>query len=527
MPISLILASILGALSVQAGPAPSEPKKAKVSEEKKAPLIQPHPGFSSIVSEIIWGVVNISTTQIIEPKIPEAQQGQDSPFGTPFDDLLKDFFRGFAERERPRRVHGLGSGFFIHVDRNKAYIVTNYHVIGEAKKISIHLYDKTEIEATLHAFDERTDIAVLKVDLNKIPLGKREKIRILQWGNSDRAQVGDWVLAVGSPFGLGSSVTAGIISSKGRDLILPGRGRVTDYVDDFIQHSAQINMGNSGGCLINMEGHVLGINTAIVSQSGGHIGIGFAIPAAVAKNTVDQLIKSLRTKRGWLGVRVQVLNKDMAESLGLKAETSAIVGSVNPSSPAQSAGILPGDVILEFNEKCLNEENRLSRLVGETPVGSRVPVKIWRRGHERIIYVVVGEFEKGEKEVQAENAPGKKQGQPQAVQILGLTLTSVTEDIIRNFALRGVRMIPKGILVKRIDPTSFASEFLRPGDIIESVHVQDEKFETRQPIDFEKAVTKARSLKKNNILLLVFRGGEPHYISIRVDAPEAKKQGKR
>eukprot|EP01037_Dinobryon_pediforme_P011326 gene11326-11413_t len=351
-------------------------------------------GFSSIAEATLPAVVNVATTQVLDPK----NKGGDSPQFAP------------------------GS------DAQKAYIVTNYHVIADAKKISIFLNDKTELEATVHAYDDRTDLAVLKVNTESLPENKRT-LPALEWGNSDISKVGEWVLAIGNPFGLGSTVTAGIISTKGRELAIPTKNQVSDYVDDFIQHSAQINMGNSGGCLLNMEGKVIGINTAIFSLSGGNVGIGFAIPSGIAQKTINQLIEFGRTKRGWLGVRIQHLNDDMAESLGLKVK-GAIVGSVTPDGPAQKAGILSGDVILEFDGKQISENNRLSRLVGETTIGKTCKIKVWRKGEEITLDITVGEFEDALQKGKIEMGDKKSSISPeQTVEVLGMKISPIPNDI--------------------------------------------------------------------------------------------------
>jgi len=285
-------------------------------------------GFSSIAEKAIMAVVNVSTTQIVEGGGRSGKDGlpQFAP-GSPFEELFKEFF---DQMERPRKVQSLGSGFLIQSDETSAIIVTNYHVIADAKKVTVFLNDNTELDATVMSFDERTDIALLKVKVDTLPADKR-KLPVMEWGNSHNVKVGDWILAIGNPFGLGSTVTSGVISNRSRDIMLGrgGKNRVNDYVDDFMQHDAAINMGNSGGPLLDLQGKVVGINTAIFSPSGGNIGIGFAIPAAVAQDTVNQLLKFGRTKRGWLGVRIQVVTDDIAESLGLGKAKGAIIGSAN------------------------------------------------------------------------------------------------------------------------------------------------------------------------------------------------------
>lgn len=461
-------------------------------------------GFSTVAEIALPAVVNVATTQVIDPK----DKSMDQRFtpGSPFEEFFKDFF---DQMERPRKVQSLGSGFIIRVAKQTAYIVTNYHVIADAKKISIFLNDKTELEATVHAYDDRTDLAVLKVNTESLPESKRN-LAALEWGNSEVAKVGEWVLAIGNPFGLGSTVTAGIISTKGRELAIPTKNQVSDYVDDFIQHSAQINMGNSGGCLLNMEGKVIGINTAIFSLSGGNVGIGFAIPSGVAKKTIDQLIEFGRTKRGWLGVRIQHLTDDMAESLGLKVK-GAIVGSVTPDGPAQKAGILSGDVILEFDGKQISENNRLSRLVGETPIGKTCKVKVWRKGQEITSEVTVGEFEeavqKGKIEMGDKKSPISAE---QTVEVLGMKIVPIPADIKEKSKQKDM----KGVLVTDIAKNSPALDArMRPGDIIVEINQK----EVLTPKDLTETVEAAKKAKRKNILLLVMRNEEPHYFTVKLE----------
>ncbi len=467
-------------------------------------------GFTQVAEIALPAVVNVATTQVIEMK-DKGQGGGDSPKfapGSPFEEFFKEFF---DQMERPRKVQSLGSGFIIHFDasKNVAYIVTNNHVIADAKKISIFLNDKTELEATVHAVDERTDLAVLKVNTESLPADKRN-LPVLEWGNSDVARVGEWVLAIGNPFGLGSTVTAGIISTKGRELVTPTRNRVSDYVDDFIQHSAQINMGNSGGCLLNMEGKVIGINTAIFSPSGGNVGIGFAIPSGVAKTTIDQLIEFGRTKRGWLGVRIQHLTDDMAESLGLKSH-GAIVGSVTPDGPAHKAGILSGDVILEFDGKVINETNRLSRLVGETPINKTCKIKVWRKGQEMTLSVTVGEFEDAVQKGKIDAGSKKTPITPsQSTEILGIQLVPIPDDIKAKFGQKDM----KGVFISKIDPNSSAADTgMMRGDII----VEANQKELQTPKDFVDSIEAAKKAKRKHVLLLVTRNGEPRFVSLKTE----------
>ncbi|MCX7337748.1 MAG: Do family serine endopeptidase [Alphaproteobacteria bacterium] len=473
-------------------------------------------GFAQVAEGALPAVVNVATTQIIDSKDNKNMDVPRFAPGSPFEEFFREFF---DQMEKPRRVQSLGSGFVIYSDDQKSFIVTNYHVIADAKKISIFLHkDTTEIEATVHAYDERTDIAVLRVDNKNLPKDMK-KLPALSWGDSDATKVGHWALAIGNPFGLGSTVTAGIISGKGRELVGQSKGSISNYVDDFIQHSAPINMGNSGGCLLNVKGEVTGINTAIFSPSGGNVGIGFAIPSNVAKTTVDQLIEFGRTKRGWLGVRIQHLTEEMAESLGIKTR-GAIIGSVTPGGPADAAGILSGDVVIEFDGKPINENNRLSRLVGETPMGKTCKVKVWRKGQEVGVEVKIAEFEEApqkgkiESDSKQPNAPSS-----QSVEVLGMQISPIPENLKKK---QEQKPEIKGVLVTKIDPSSPAIESgLAKGEII----VEANQKEINTPKDLADIIEDAKKAKRKNILLLVNLKGEPRFVTLRVEADEtdAKK----
>ena len=473
-------------------------------------LVDIHKGFTAIAEAALPSVVNVATTQVVEIK---SREGEFPRGFSGFPGLPEELLREFLDPDKPRRVQSLGSGFIIFSNEKFAFIVTNYHVIADAektstsKKISIFLNDKTELEAALHAYDERTDIAVLKVKVDDLPLEKR-KLPVLEWGDSRKVRVGEWVLAIGNPFGLGSTVTNGIISNISRDIAIPSPN---NYVDSFIQHSAQINMGNSGGCLLDSSGKVIGINSAIFSPSGGNVGIGFAIPSDIAQKTVEQLMEYGRTKRGWLGVRIQNLTEDMAESLGLKTQ-GAIVGSVTPDGPAHKAGMQSGDVILAFDGKLINESNRLSRLVGETTIGKPCPIKIWRKGKELTLEVKVGEFEEAMEKgkIEGEEKP-LSPGEEGAVEVLGIKVTSIPKDIKQKYNQNGPL---KGIFILKIDTNSPAHDIgLMRGDII----VEANQKELNSPKEFKNNIEDARKNRRKNILLLVMRNNEPRYVSLKID----------
>ena len=317
--------------------------------------------FADIVERIAPAVVNISTTKALSRgNLPFPEP----PPGSPFEDFFREFFDQEQNPENvPRRTSSLGSGFVVDPE---GYVVTNNHVIAEADQISVVFSDERSYEATLVGRDPKTDIALLKIEPD-------EPLAAVTFADSDTVRVGDWMIAIGNPFGLGSTVTAGIVSARSRDI------RSGPY-DDFLQVDAPINRGNSGGPSFNLDGEVIGINTAIFSPSGGNVGIGFAIPANLALPVIESLKADGRVTRGWLGVRIQTVTDEIAESLGLEDAEGALVASVTPDGPAEDAQIQPGDVILEFDHKPIDRMRGLPRIVAETPIGKEVEVVVWRRG---------------------------------------------------------------------------------------------------------------------------------------------------
>ena len=328
--------------------------------------------FADLVEKLSPSVVSIASTTIVDNN--SQNQIPQFPEGSPFDEFFKDYFDR-DQRRSQRPMTGLGSGFVISED---GIIVTNNHVIEGADEISVILSDETEYSAELLGRDPKADIAVLKINPNS------KKLIAVDWGDSDSMRVGDWSIAIGNPLGLGGTVTAGIISAISRNLGGP-------YVK-FLQTDASINRGNSGGPLFNLEGKVIGINTAIVSQTGGSIGLGFAIPSNSAEKIVQQLIDFGKTKRGWLGIQIQPVTKDFAESLGLLTQKGAFVSNVNPTGPSNDAGLEPGDVILKFNNEEIVKMSDLPRLVAESDVGSIASLEIWRKNKKINIEVVLGEL---------------------------------------------------------------------------------------------------------------------------------------
>ena len=506
--------------------APVDNKEEKKEEKKDAkkessPIQAPFDiskGFSQLAEKAIPAVVNVSTTQIVEGR--EKNMPQFAP-GSPLDEIFKDFFD--QQSEKPRRVQSLGSGFIVKpegsTDDSYAYVVTNFHVVSDAKKITVILHDSTELDATLHATDERTDIALLKVKTDSLPAEKRKLVAV-EWGDSHNVKVGDWVMAIGNPFGLGSTVTNGIISNRSRNIGMRGgnnnRPHLSEYVDDFMQHSASINMGNSGGPLFSLEGKVIGVNSAIFSPSGGNVGIGFAIPSNLVEETINQLIKHGRTIRGWLGVKIQTVTPEMAESFGLKNERGAVVSSLVPKGPAAEAGIEPKDIILEFNGKEINDQNRLSRVVGETEVGKTVKMKILRndkdgKHKEIMVDVKLGEYETATDETPVEGKEKKKADMIETKEILGIKLSKIEKVHYRDLKIKEDVI---GAVIVGVSGDSPAAAFLKPGDVVTEVNNSKVII---TPEDVIKAVEEAKEAKLKNITFLVNRGGDNIYATFKID----------
>lgn len=467
--------------------------------------------FADVAERTTPSAVDISTTQIIEGRDKNIPQ---PPPGSPLDEMFKDFFEQMEKS--PRRVQSLGTGFIVHCDPNEkdpfVYVVTNYHVIAGAKKVSIILHDKTELDAVVKAIDERTDIALLEVKTGSFPAEKRN-LQPIEWGDSNSVRVGNLCLAIGNPFGLGSTVTNGVISNRSRNIGIRGGGtgdksqsHVSEYVDDFLQHNASINMGNSGGPLFDIYGRVIGVNTAIFSPSGGNVGIGFAIPSNLVKETVDQLIKYGRTRRGWLGVKIQQVTNDMAESFGFGSERGAFVSSVTPKGPAAEAGIEARDLILEFDGKKVNEQNRLQRLVGQTEVGKKVKVKVLRKdknGKNKEIFldVAIAEYELPTEKGAPESVTKDVTPLEETKECLGIKLSAIPKFAYREFNLKEDT---EGVFIVGVNPDSPAFSLLKRGDVIIGVNLETVK----NMDEVLKAVKKAKQEGRKNITFMINHAGE-------------------
>ena len=385
--------------------------------------------------------------------------------------------------------------------------MTNNHVIDGADEVTVTLQDNTSLKATVIGRDDRMDIAVLQVKSDK-------PLPAVVFGDSDASRVGDWVLAIGNPFGLGGSVTAGIVSARGRDI------RQGPY-DDFIQTDAAINKGNSGGPLFNMDGQVIGINTAIYSPSGGSIGIGFSIPANLAKNVVAQLREYGHPRRGWLGVRIQPVTQEIAESLGLHDTTGSLVAGVVPGGPAEAAKIQNGDIILKFNGQDVKENHALPLIVAETAIGTEVPVTLLRAGKQVTVTAKVGELPDDQQIASVDSKPAKpaETTKPTAIAGLGLSLSPITPDAKDKYQLGANQ---KGVVVTDVTPDGpAANRGLKPGDVI--VEVQQEPVST--PADVQSRVDSVRKQDRKSVLMLIQRQDNLQWVPVPLGAASDDKKG--
>ena len=439
--------------------------------------------FADQVERLSPAVVNISTTTIVNGG-PNMDMPQVPP-GSPFE----DFFKNFGDNDRKRRASSLGSGFIID---DAGIVVTNFHVIENAEEITVTLSDETVFTAEVLGQDQKTDIAVLKIDPGDTEL------TAVPFGDSDSLRVGDWVLAIGNPFGLGGTVTAGIVSARGRDI---GNGPY----DDFIQTDASINRGNSGGPLFNVEGEVIGINTAIFSQTGGSVGIGFAMSSNLAKRVTTQLAEYGTTRRGWLGVFIQEVTPDIAESLGLDEATGALVSTVNESSPAQAAGLEPGDVIISFDGKAIEKMRDLPRIVAETEIGATVAVELIRNGSRMSVDVTLGELEKAE----LVGIVGEEsQGDAESFEKLGFSVDNLNAELAAEL---GLDENMRGVVVTEVEEGSPAfDKGLQPGDVIKRFGQR----RVENAADLAKSVAETLESGRAGVLLLVESEGRERFIQI-------------
>jgi serine protease Do len=472
---SYLSALIIGvlALLISAGAARSQNFWTTLKKgERKKQVVITNQTFSGLAEKLKPAVVNISTTMVVKGQ--PFFGGRPSPFGEqdPFRDFWEKFFGGEMPRERETR--SLGSGVIIN---KEGYIVTNNHVVENAKEIIVTLHNEKDFKAEVIGKDKKTDLALIKIEAEA-------DLPVAPLGDSDKLGVGEWVLAIGNPFGLAETVTTGIVSAKGRVI---GAGPY----DDFIQTDASINPGNSGGPLFNFWGEVVGINTAIIATGQG---IGFAIPINMAKELLPQLKEKGRVTRGWLGVVIQRVTSQLAESFGLKEKKGALVSDVFKGGPAEEAGVQRGDIILEFNKKEIKDFGDLSRTVASTPVGSTVSIKVFRNGKILSLQATIAEMEEP---TEVAKAPGRKS--------LGITVQNITPEIARSLGLEP----GSGVVITGAEPGSPAAKAgIRSGDVIQEIN--------REPIkdadEFNRAIESAKD--QENILFLIRRGESNLFIVV-------------
>ena len=472
-------------------------------------------GVADVAEKVIDAVVNISTSQTVDAKKggdADSDKGSDdrgnrrganpqlppdSPFSEFFDEFFKNRRGGMGGNNSPRKVNSLGSGFIIDTDGT---VVTNNHVIADADEINVILNDGTKIKAELIGKDKKSDLAVLKFT------PPEKKITAVKFGNSDNLRLGEWVIAIGNPFSLGGTVTAGIVSARNRDIN-------SGPYDNYIQTDAAINRGNSGGPLFNLDGEVIGVNTAIISPSGGSIGIGFAVPSKTVMAVVDQLRQYKEVRRGWLGVRIQQVTDEIAESLNIKPVRGALIAGVDDKGPAKPAGIEPGDVVVKFDGKAIKEMKDLPRAVADSPVGKAVDVIIIRKGKEETRKVTLGRLDDGEKPVEASaktTAPVEAE-KPVTQKALGLDLAGLSKDLRTRYKIKDS---VKGVVVTGVDNGSDAADKrLSAGDVI--VEVAQEA--VTNAADVKKRIEQLKKDGKKSVLLLVSNGdGEVRFVALAV-----------
>jgi serine protease Do len=472
----------------------------------------PQQSFAPLVKRVLPAVVNISVTEktganMASDQLPEAFRG------TPFDDLLRRFFdehgngehgggqshrfsEGPGEEGGVQRI-ALGSGFIIDPS---GFIVTNNHVVGEAGKVQIILQDNSKYPAKIVGRDPHTDLAVLKITADK-------PLPYVAFGDSGAAQVGDWVVAVGNPFGLGGSVTTGIISARGRDIH-------AGQFDDFLQIDASINRGNSGGPTFNLNGEVIGINTAIYSPNGGSVGIGFAVPSNVAKTVVAQLESGGKVSRGWLGVQIQEVTPAIAASLGLHGDNGALVAVVTPGSPSARAGLKQGDVITSFNGTEVKQLRDLPRLVAATAPGTTVSLTVWRNGQSTELHTALGEAPENPRVASGDGEQSGQQSGEDQGDALGMHFAALDNDLRRELHLGHDA---QGVAITAIDRGSLAETLgLSKGDVVVSINQQP----ITSPAEAAQRLKEIASSPKKSALLLLNRHGVTQYVGVTLNKDE-------
>jgi serine protease Do len=460
--------------------------------------------IADVAEKVIDAVVNISTSQKVEGRGGGgAQQAPNLPPGSPFEEFFEEFFKNrrgqggddSTPNRTPRRVSSLGSGFIIDT---AGIVITNNHVIADADEINVILTDGSRLKAEVVGRDQKTDLAVLRVKPTK-------PLKAVKFADSDKVRLGEWVVAIGNPFSLGGTVTAGIVSARNRDIN-------SGPYDNYIQTDAAINRGNSGGPLFNLEGEVIGVNTAIISPSGGSIGIGFAVPSKTVQQVVGQLQQFGEIHRGWLGVKIQQVTDEIAESLNLKPARGALVAGIDDKGPAKPAGIEAGDVIIKFNGKDIKEMRDLPRIVADTPVGTDVEVLIVRKGKEEKKTVKLGRLEDPEKPVKAAATPNAPADKPVVQKSLGLQLSGMNDDLRKRYKIKDSI---KGVVITGVDAASAASDKrLAAGSTIVAI----EQEQVAQPADVQRRVdTLKKAGKKTALLLVATAEGDMLFVALPIE----------
>ncbi len=474
------IVSALGLAVVSGAPTTIRPAEAHGPES-----------IADLAQQLLGSVVNISTSQRVSsnnrtprPRVPE---------GSPFQDFFDEFFgnrdNGPQQQPRSRRVNSLGSGFVIDAE---GVIVTNNHVIAEADDIEVNFADGTTLVAEVIGADPKTDIAVLRVE-------PESPLKAVELGDSNTLRIGDWVMAIGNPFGLGGTVTTGIVSARGRDIN-------SGPYDNFIQTDAAINRGNSGGPLFNEDGEVIGVNTAIISPTGGSIGIGFAVPSDLVKTVIAQLIEFGETRRGWLGVRIQPVTDDIAESLGMKEAKGALVAGIIKGGPVDNGEVLPGDVIITFDGQEVDDMRDLPRIVAESPVGKEVDVVIIRKGEEQTVAVTLGRLEDGEQLIARDQG---SPSEPQTTAVLGLELAELDAMLREQYE---INEDVEGVVIVKVDEESAAAEKrISAGDVI--VEVAQEVVDTPKDVEERIAELKADG-RRNALFMIADKTGELRFVTV-------------
>jgi len=452
--------------------------------------------FADLAERLMPAVVNISTSQTV------SSAGPGGSIPGPFNDMFEEFMRKFPQQgpqtgprqgpQKNRKLASLGSGFIIHPE---GIVVTNNHVIEDADEITINLADGEKYVAKLIGRDPKTDLAVLKIEAKR-------KFPFVKFGDSRKARVGEWVIAIGNPFGLGGSLSAGVISAINRDI------NAGPY-DSFIQTDTAINRGNSGGPLFNMDGEVIGVNSAIISPTGGSVGIGFSIPSDLAEHVIEQLQKFGETRRGWLGVRIQQVTDELADTLGLPKAKGALVSEVSEGGPAQKGGVEAGDVIVSFDGQDIDQMRDLPRIVADTAVDKRVDVVVVRKGKQKKLKVVTGKLDETiEASLSPESAGGAEQSSEQ--NILGMTLVGLDDKIREELALdKDVQ----GALVRGVDSSSIAYDSgIRRGDIITKIG----QVKITNGLEALKAIEALKAKEETSVLLLLRNGGGSRFVALKL-----------